>query len=110
MYEYKAELVRVVDGDTVYLKVDLGFHMTTVQSFRLEGIDTPEIRGPERQAGLVSKAAITDLLAMGNITVKTSKTGKYGRWIATIYVNDGTKTLNVNEELVRRGLAERYEA
>jgi len=108
MYEYKAELVRVVDGDTVYLKVDLGFHITTVQSFRLRGIDTPEIRGSEREAGLVAKAVITDLLAEGQITVKTTKTGKYGRWIGTLYVDDGVKTIDVNEEMVRRGLAERY--
>lgn len=53
MWEYEAEVIRVVDGDTVYLRVwkelDFGFYIKQRQSyegsFRLLGIDTPELRG-----------------------------------------------------------------
>ena len=44
MYTYAARLVRVVDGDTVDLDIDLGFHITVRERFRLAGIDTPELR------------------------------------------------------------------
>lgn len=108
MYEYKAKLVRVVDGDTVYLEVDLGFHIRTELSFRLVGIDAPEVRGSEREAGLKSKAALEELLAKGSITVKTEKTGKYGRWLANIFVHDGVGAIEVNEEMIKLGHAEKY--
>jgi hypothetical protein len=42
MYEYEAEIVRWVDGDTVDLRVSLGFGITRADRFRLYGIDTPE--------------------------------------------------------------------
>lgn len=109
MYEYRAKLARVVDGDTVYLEVDLGFHIRTELSFRLLGIDAPEVRGSERTAGLKSKAVLEELLTKGTITVKTEKTGKYGRWLATIFVDDGASKFNVNEELVKLGHAEIYD-
>ena len=51
-YTFKAEVVKVVDGDTIDCLVHLGFHVTTMQRFRLFGINTPETRGVER-----SKAA-----------------------------------------------------
>ena len=45
-YSYKAKLGRVVDGDTVWLDVDLGFNIWAHLGFRLEGINTPEVVGP----------------------------------------------------------------
>ena len=44
MYDYKAEIVKVVDGDTIDVLVDLGFRITTHQRLRLKNIDTPELR------------------------------------------------------------------
>ena len=76
MYSYDATVVRVVDGDTVRLKlskiftqqIDFGFHITENMStsksvemnFRLLGVDTPEVRGKERPAGLKVKAALEE--------------------------------------------------
>ena len=42
MYEYKAMLTKLVDGDTMDLTIDVGFKMTTAQRVRLKGINTPE--------------------------------------------------------------------
>jgi micrococcal nuclease len=55
MYEYKALIISVYDGDTVTALVDLGFFVKKEAKLRLYGIDTPEIRGEEREKGLISK-------------------------------------------------------
>jgi len=109
MYEYNAEVVRVVDGDTVDLRVDVGFKCSFNDRFRLEGIDAPESRTRdliEKKAGLAAKDFLSDYLPVGRtITVKTGKPGKYGRWIATLY-RDG---VNVNQLMVKEGHARPYD-
>ncbi len=91
MYKYRARVGRVVDGDTVYMHVDLGFHMSAYLSMRLIGVDTPE-RGEEDFD--VATAELTSLLESvadedGYVDIESSKTGKFGRWLVTIKgVND----------------------
>ncbi len=104
MYTYKAKVVHVVDGDTIDLDVDLGFHMTARIRFRLARINTPEVRGEEREDGLAAEAWLVDRLAKaGNeVTIKTDKQGKFGRWIVEIIIGED----NVNDELVKTGHAE----
>ncbi len=107
MYEYKAFVLKIIDGDTIDVDLDLGFKIHTKQRLRLYGINTPEIRGEEREEGLKSKKFVESHLPVGKeILVKTQKdkTGKYGRYLATIIV-DG---VNLNELLIAEGLAERY--
>ena len=108
MYQYKAKLIRVIDGDTVDLNVDLGFKVFMEIRFRLKGIDTPEIRGSEKEAGLVAKKFIVEVLTAGDInkdiTVTSEKTGKFGRWLGTIFVGD----INVNELMINQGHAVAY--
>ncbi len=109
-YTYPAELVRVVDGDTVRLKVSMGFYTYTEQNFRLLDINTPEIRGEERPDGLVAKQYVIDIFAdAGNkCMVLSKKHGKY-RWLADIYLSlddDKNYSLNLNKHLVLKGLAE----
>lgn len=107
MWTYKAKVTRVVDGDTIDCEVDLGFNVVMRERFRLARINTPEIRGKERPQGLISKQWLIDLLESHNneITIKTGKAGKFGRWIAEIIIGD----LNVNDELVKTGHAEYIE-
>jgi len=104
MYEYKAKVTKVVDGDTVDCDVDLGFYMTAKIRFRLARINTPEVRGTEKEDGLVSKQWLIDFLNSHNneIIVRTAKTGKYGRWLGEIIIGE----TNVNDELVKTGHAE----
>lgn len=106
MYTYKAKITNVVDGDTVDADIDLGFYMTAKIRFRLSRIDTPEVRGPERPEGLKAKQFLIDLLEKHeyNCTIKTEKAGKFGRWLADIYIGD----LNVNDYLVENGHAKLY--
>lgn len=109
LFTYKAEVVRWVDGDTVYLKVDLGFRMSMTDSFRLIGINTPEIRGTERPQGLVVKEFVIDLLPKGSkVLIETRKSGKYGRWLAEIYFLVNDEYTSLNNTLLVEGLAKPY--
>jgi micrococcal nuclease len=111
MYEYDAKLERVVDGDTVWLVVDLGFRVSQRLELRLYGIDTPELVGATRTAGLAAKSELLRLCSLGPLRIRTYKAGvtdKYGRWLATLYVSVGGETLEINEQLVRTGFAVRY--
>ncbi len=94
MYEYKARLGRVVDGDTVDLIVDLGFHISAHHRFRVAGIDTPEVRGPEKIAGKAAKQWVIEYLTGKDLIVESKKTGKYGRWIGKIRVDGEEQDLS----------------
>ena len=103
-YEYEATVVKIIDGDTVDLAVDLGFHITLTDRFRLYGINTPETNTKE---GKIAKAVVERLSPVGSIVkIKThkDKRGKYGRWLATIIHN----RVNVNKYLLRYGYATEY--
>lgn len=105
-FTYKARVVSVYDGDTITLDIDVGFGIWMhKQKFRLYGIDTPEVRGPERADGLRVRDWLREYLEGKAITVRTHKArqkGKYGRWLAEIFA-DGE---NINETLVAKGMAE----
>lgn len=112
MYEYTATLVRVIDGDTVVLVVDLGFTVSVNVEFRLLGINAPEMKGTTKVAGLNAKAHLEQLLAQGALSLKSEKapkTDKYGRWLADITVTkaDGT-SFNANQAMVTDGFAVPY--
>lgn len=109
MHTYKAKVINVVDGDTVDCEVDLGFYMVARIRFRLARINTPEMRGEEKQAGQDAKQWLIDTLAKhGNeVIVSTKKTGKYGRWLGELFF-EGEENVNVNDELVKAGHATYY--
>ena len=111
MYEYAIkEVVRVVDGDTIDLNIDLGFSLTKKERVRLAGIDTPESRTrdlEEKKLGLEAKEFLERRLSDGvdsGLRVKTEKDGKYGRMLGWIYCGQ----MNINEEMVQRGYAWKY--
>lgn len=95
MYTYNAELIEVIDGDTLDLKVDLGFDTSISIRVRLSGVDTPEIRTTnlaEKERGLKARDFVKEIFAKnGNKcvvqTVKDKKE-KYGRYLATILFKD----------------------
>lgn len=130
-YIYKADVLRVVDGDTVHLKLsrvfkatwDFGFYIldevNTVRSIemscRLLGINTPEVRGvsaEEKARGLAATDELKRLLSLGEVVARTSKPDKYGRWLVELWVSDkmnGTdEIIDVNAYLVENGFAVPY--
>ena len=113
-YRYRAELNRVVDGDTLDVVIDLGFYIRLKERIRLEGVDTPEIYGvpqdsEEYRRGLEAKEYVERRLAEnGNqMIIETRKMGKWRRWLAKVYLPDTGRTLN--EELIEKGLAKSIE-
>lgn len=104
MYMYRAIVTRVVDGDTLDLDVDLGFHVRKKIRCRLLDVDTPEIHKVKKEsleykAGMRAKIFVEDWLKEnGNeVTISTEKgTGKYGRWLTLLWSD---KALCLNEVL-----------
>lgn len=105
-YFYKAKVIEIYDGDTLTLDVDLGFSIRMEMRIRLYGIDTPELRGEERNSGLVSRDYLRDMILDKEIIIETIKDtkGKYGRMLGIIHYNG----LNINEHLINEGLAKKY--
>ena len=110
MYEYRATIRRVVDGDTVDVTLDLGFNILYNSRIRLLGIDTPESRTrdlEEKARGLAAKDRVKELCPVGSsVTLKNTKEGrgKFGRILGEIFVGD----INVNQQLVSEGHAVEY--
>jgi len=107
MYEYKAKVISVYDGDTIRIKIDLGFGFSNNgtngkgMSIRLYGINTPEIRGDEKVQGKISRDYLRSRILGKDIVIKTikDKTGKYGRYLGKIYLNGEC----INDTLVEKG-------
>ncbi len=107
--QFKAKIVRVVDGDTLDCDIDLGFHLTLRERVRLMGVDTPETRTRdpvEKANGLKSKSFVEDFVALrdGNVLLKVHGFGKFGRPLVDLFV-DGH---NLNYKLVDLGYAAPY--
>lgn len=100
-----AEVVRVIDGDTVRLKVDVGFRMVYEDNFRLEGIDTPE-RGQEGFTEASDRMKEWLLAEGNNVRVEVTKRDKYGRYLAKL--SSITSGEIVNEVMVTEGYAKEY--
>ncbi len=107
MYEYRATVTKVYDGDTVTVDIDVGFGITIrKQKLRLLGVAAPEVRGPEKEEGKKSRDVLRKLILGKKIIIKTKKDkkGKYGRWLAEIFLDDQ----NINKWLITEGHAEAY--
>lgn len=103
-YQFKAKVVRVVDGDTVIMLVDQGLRLFQELSLRMEGINAPERNAA---GGTAATEHLRSLLPVGKqCVIETHKnpTDKYGRWLATIYVEGQ----NVNLVMVEDGHAVPY--
>lgn len=89
MYEYRAIVTKIYDGDTITVDIDLGFGVwLKKQSIRLAKVEAAEIRGEERELGLKVRDTLREWLPLGSevyLVTDKDKSGKYGRWIGTIY-------------------------
>jgi len=117
MYEYNCKIVRVVDGDTVDVDIDLGFGMWMhKERIRLYGIDTPESRTRdlvEKKFGYLAKDMVESFLPVGSIqtlvTVK-DKAGKFGRILGKFKIYDGKedRQTTINEWMIENHYAVAY--
>lgn len=113
---YKAKVVRVIDGDTLDVDIDLGFGIRFKTRIRLAGINAPELYTKE---GKDAKKVVKEMLEKADYEVylRTFKgkdyidqKGKYGRWLALVLIPRGKGNYDLlNAILLDKGLAEPYD-
>ncbi len=101
----RATALRIIDGDTVTLEIDVGLSTLRRVTVRLARINTPEIRDA---GGAAAKRRTAELVALVPLEVTTikDKTEKYGRYLAEIINAEG---VNVADQLIAEGLGWPYE-
>lgn len=114
LYQYRAIVTEVYDGDTITADIDLGFYTWRKdERLRLHGVDTPEVRGPERELGLKVRDALRKRILGKELIICTVKAAnkdreesdKYGRYLAKVYVGDEL----INDWLIREGYGRAYD-
>ena len=115
MYKYGAKLLRVVDGDTADVMIDLGFDTWVKARLRFKGVDTWEKRTRDKEEkirGLAAKERLDELInnTEGNIVIKTEldKKGKFGRILGVIWDKSKKKNFKYVTGHVKQGLAKKF--
>lgn len=110
-YVFKAQLLRVIDGDTLDLDIDLGLHCHRQERVRLLRVNAPEMHGTSKAAGEAAKMFTTQWLYGGDayavpslpLIVQTYKSDVFGRYLAEVWrISDGA---NLNDDLLTSGNA-----
>ena len=114
MYYYKVDILRVVDGDTVDVRLDLGFNVWHKCRVRMVGIYAPESRTrdlEEKKKGLAAKEYLKSILENpdNDIQMQSEGKGKYGRVLGIFFWDKGKRTpTNVNQLMIKEGHATSY--
>ena len=117
MHTYKCTILRVVDGDTVDVDIDLGFGVwLRKERVRILGIDTPESRTrdlTEKKYGLAAKKYVKGFLPVGSqqrLITEKDKTGKFGRILGEflVYDNKEDREMHLGEIMIREHHAVKY--
>lgn len=109
MYIYKAKVLKVLDGDSADVLIDLGCNVHIKERIRFYGIDAPETRTRnkiEKEKGLMVKQYVKNAIEGKTIKIKTNEKGKFGRYLATIWYDE--KEQSLNDELVEKKMAKAY--
>ena len=112
------KIVKVLDGDTIDVLIDLGFDLYKKERVRIAGVDTPEKRTrdlEEKELGIHATNWMKDKLTETikgdeELTIRTELkggTGKYGRLLGWLYV--GEDDISLNEKMITEGYAWAYD-
>ena len=112
------EIVKVVDGDTIDVIIDLGFDLYKKERVRIAGVDTPEKRTrdlEEKELGIDATNWLTEQLDSAidgedDLVIRTEIDGgfgKYGRLLGWLYIGEDTES--INERMIREGYAWKYD-
>lgn len=116
-YWYSAKVLKIVDGDTFDVLIDLGFNVHHKARVRLYGVNTPESRTKdlkEKELGLKAKQFTTDWLNRHTeVFIKTiaDANEKYGRTLAQVYSStdvSSPQTACLNTDIIEAGYARAY--
>lgn len=107
LFTYNAFIEKVIDGDTLKVRLDLGFDSWTRQTLRLRGIDSPEV---DTKAGVEARTFAQVLIKESQrIIVRTSKSDKYDRYLADVFIpSENGEEVYLNNLLLEKGFARRY--
>jgi micrococcal nuclease len=105
-YLYKAIVMRVVDGDSFDIDINLGFDTHAHQRIRLNAVDTPEITGKEKAKGLKVKKYVEGLILNKKVLIRTFRMGRYGRYACEIFI-EGDKKKPLSKHLIKKRMAKR---
>lgn len=115
MYTYSADVVKIIDGDTIDVNIHLGFNVILYkQRIRLMGIDTPESRTrnlEEKKRGLISKQYVVDKCPVGSrIVIESLDRGKFGRILGNIWEtgHEAHPDTSINKRMIADGFAVEY--
>ena len=109
------EINKVLDGDTIDVTIDLGFDLYKKERVRIAGVDTPEKRTrnlEEKALGIDATNWLEEKLeGTDNLMVRTElgsgASGKYGRLLGWLYVDD--EAVSLNEQMIAEGYAWAYD-
>ncbi|MCB9756881.1 MAG: thermonuclease family protein [Candidatus Omnitrophica bacterium] len=106
LYTYEAKVERVIDGDTLKVRFDQGFDFQRTETLRLRGIDCPELKTKEGQA---AKDFVQSLIKQSQtITVRSSRPGKYDRYLADVFIAAADGDIFLNNLLLETAHAVRW--
>ena len=115
MYEYRCKIVKIIDGDTVDVDIDLGFGVwLKKERIRLYGIDTPESRTSDKEEkvyGLLAKEFLTNMLNDENgivLKTKMDEVGKFGRILGELWRTTNYADRSINQYLIDKHHAVEY--
>lgn len=113
MYTYKAEVIRVIDGDTIKLKIDLGFRTFIEANCRIYGVNAPELHsknGAEKFKANEAKEWVEQELIEGDfISIESKKLDKYGRPLIKLWYTRGDEVVSLADRLIKKGHAIKME-
>jgi micrococcal nuclease len=116
MYQYFAQVTDVHDGDTFKAIVDCGLFIQKKETFRMHGINAPELKGETKEAAILSRDELRRLILGKRVVIQSYKPDtdikqeKYGRFLAKVTVEIDSKSYNVNAHMERNGFAVSYMA
>lgn len=109
-YRYSAEVLRIIDGDTVEVSLDFGFQLRQRVSLRLAGINTLELhdKDPKKRAKAnMARDYVDSMIGGKSIITETIKPkDKYSRYLCNVYLEDGRC---LNQLLIDNGMAQPWD-
>ena len=112
LYTYQAVVEKVIDGDTIKVRMNLGYDDSYREVLRLRDIDAPEL---DTKEGQDAKAFVQSHIKEAQmIIVRSSRSDKYDRYLADIFIPSSGESRAVNGDLylnnllLEKGYAKRW--
>lgn len=110
LYRYTGEVIRIIDGDTFEIQIQLGLLVATRATIRVLFANAPEVHGDTKTLGAISEAWLTDRLLSQTVWIRTERDGRsFTRWLGEVWYDpdeDG-ELRNLADDMIAAGMAER---